>query len=153
MNKIKSVIAYAWAALATPIVMATFVGIPFFSKTLVQGTGVKISPWFTGGEVMREYGHEGYRTILRRPVFDGLIGRQSTGFVQIEWQPLVGSVLPATIREEIDYDLDGAVDFVVGLETEANRATVSAQSARVLGLQRVYKLPQERVVRVGLRRE
>jgi hypothetical protein len=153
MRKLKSVFAHAWAALATPIVLATFIGIPFFSQALAHGTGVKISPWFIGGEVQREIDHEGYRTILRRPVFDGLIGQRSHGFVQIEWQPLAGGPLPPRILEEIDYDRDGSVGFTVALETAANRALVSARSARVLGLERVYDLPDELVIRVALRRK
>jgi len=153
MAKLKSLGAYAWAGLATPIVLATFVGIPFFSRALVAATGVRISPRYVGGDVAREILHQGYRTVLRRPVFDGLFGPRSTGFVQIEWFPADGSKLPDVVREAIDYDGDGSADFWVELDTRANRATLIAYSRRVLGVEHVYATSPERVIRVGLRRE
>jgi hypothetical protein len=153
MGKLKSLGAYTWAVLATPIVLATFLGISFFSRALAVGTGVKISPWYLGGDVVREIDHGGYRTVLRRPVFEGLIGQRSTGFVQVEWFPAEGTSLPGLVREGIDYDSDGSADFTVELDTVANRATVAAHSPRVLGLEHVYKTSPERVVRVALRRQ
>jgi hypothetical protein len=153
VDKIKSWLAHTWAALATPIVLATFIGIPFFSRILAEGTGIQVSPWFTGGEVMREIAHEGYRTVLRRPVFDGLIGQRSLGFIQVEWLPEEGAALPDVVEEGIDIDDDGKEELTVRLDTQANRATIDAHSPRVLGLERIYTLQRERVIRVKLRRE
>ena len=153
MRMLKSLGAYTWAALATPVVLATFLGIPFFSRALVAATGVKVTPWYLGGDVVREIPHDGYRTVLRRPVFDGLIGQRSTGFVQVEWFPAEGASLPGVVSEDVDYDGDGSADFTVELDTVANRATVVAHSPRVLGLEHVYKTSPERVIRVRLRRQ
>jgi hypothetical protein len=153
MSKLKSRLAYTWALLATPIVLATFLGIPFFAKGLVHATGVRISPWIVGGDVAREIEHPGYRAKLRRPVFDGLIGPRATGFVLVEWQPVAGATLPPRIQESVDYDGDGAADFTVDLDVAALRATLTAKSRRVLGIERVYDLKAERAVRVRLRRE
>jgi hypothetical protein len=152
MRKLKSFGAYTWAALATLVVLATFVYIGPFSRAIVAATGVKVSPWYLGGDVVRETTHEGYRTVLRRPVFDGLIGQRSKGFVQVEWFPAEGATLPTSLREGIDYDNDGAPDFTVELDTVANRAIVTPLSPRVLGLERVYKTSPERVIRVSLLR-
>ena len=153
MSKLKSLLAHAWVLLATPIVLMTFMGMNHWSAVLVSTTGVKISPWQVGGDVMREIEHPGYRTVLRRPVFDALIGQRSTGFVQVEWLPAQGGPLPARIEEDVVYDADGVVDFSVDLETATNQARVAARSPRVLGLGRTYKLEGERVIRVRLRRE
>jgi hypothetical protein len=153
MSKLKSLLAHTWVLLATPILLVTFVRMPFLAGLLADTSGVKISPWYVGGDVVRETEHPGYRTVLRRPVFDALIGQRSTGFVQIEWLPAEGAVLPARIEEAVDYDADGVADFTVDLDTAANQATVTAHSARVLGLTRVYRLEKERVIRIGLRRE
>jgi hypothetical protein len=153
MAKLRSLLAYTWAVLATPIVLATFMGLPVFSRALAEGTGVKVSPWFVGGEVMREVEHAGYRTVLRRPVFEGLLGARSTGFVQVEWLPAKGASLPDALVEEIDYDGDGSVDFVVNLDTATNQAVIAPRVPRVIGLDRVYVLGGERVIRVALRRE
>src|SRR5512143_203424 len=148
MSKLKSLLAYTWVLLATPIVLATFMGSSRWSALLVSTTGVKISPWHVGGDVMRETPHAGYRTVLRRPVFDALIGQRSIGFVQVEWLPAEGASLPGRVREDVDYDGDGAADFSVELDTALNRATVTAHSPRVLGLEHVYKTSPERVIRV-----
>jgi hypothetical protein len=153
MVKLKSLFAYAWVLLATPIVLATFMGYRSFSRTLAEATGVKVSPWFVGGDVVREIEHGGYRTVLRRPVFKGLVGQRSTGFVQVEWQPAEGLSLPELVKESVDYDGDGTDDFAVSLETAANRATLASHSARVLGVERVYDLGRERAIRVRLRRQ
>ncbi len=153
MAKLKSLLAHGWVLLATPIVLLTFVGMDGWSALLVRTTGVKISPWHVGGEVIRETEHPGYRTVLRRPVFDALIGQRSVGFTQVEWLPERGSALPARIEESVDYDGDGAADFAVDLDTAANQARVTPLSPRVLGLERTYRLEGERVIRVRLRRE
>jgi hypothetical protein len=150
MTRLRSVLAVSWAVLATPIVVGTFVGLSFLSHGLAAGTGIRISPWFTGGEVVRTIEHDGYRTLVRRPVFDGLLSERDRGFVQVEWAPLEGRSLPARLREEVDGD--GAADFVIHLDTGANQATVDPLSPRVLGLQRVYDLGVEKAVRVELRR-
>jgi hypothetical protein len=104
------------------------------------------------GEVAREVRHDAYRTLVRRPVFDGLVGQRADGFVQVEWAPDEGKALPAALREEVDVDGDGRADFVVHLDTVANRGTVQPFSAAVGGLERVYDLGAERAVRVRLRR-
>jgi hypothetical protein len=153
MNKLKSLLAHTWVLLATPIVLATFVGMDHWGALLVKTTEVKISPWHVGGDVIRETEHPGYKTVLRRPVFDALIGQRSVGFTQVEWLPTQGDLLPARIEESVDYDGDGVVDFTVDVDTAANQAIVTARSPRVLGLDRIYKLERERVVRVRLRRE
>jgi hypothetical protein len=152
MSKLKSALALALAALATPVVLATFMGMGTWAKALAEGTGVVISPWYTGGEVARTVAHEGHRTLVRRPVFDGLIGPRAEGFVQVEWTPDEGKALPAALREEVDADGDGRADFVVDLDTVANRGNVAPLSPAVLGLERVYDLGAERAVRVRLRR-
>jgi hypothetical protein len=152
MRKLKSALALTLAALATPVVLVTFMGMGPLARTLAEGTGVVISPWYTGGEVARTVAHEGHRTLVRRPVFDGLLSPRAEGFVQVEWTPDDGRTLPLSLREEVDADGDGRADFVVDLDTAVNQATVQPLSRAVLGLERVYVLGAERAVRVRLRR-
>ena len=152
MRKVKSALALALAALATPVVLVTFMGMGPLARALAEGTGVVISPWYTGGEVARTIAHDGYRTLVRRPVFDGLLSPRAEGFVQVEWAPEDGRALPASLREEVDADGDGRTDFVVDLDAAARRAAVQPRSKSVLGLERVYDLGAERAVRVRLRR-
>ena len=152
MRTIQSWLAHTWAFLATPLVLATFVGNPFFAGALAKSTGVTITPRIIGGPPMTEVKEDGYRTLTREPVFAGLLGLRATGFIQIEWLPDEGHDLPATVEAAVDYDRDGALDFVVTMQTRENTATLVSQNAAVLGIDRVYSLPRDRVVRIALRR-
>ena len=152
MSRLRATLAVGWAALATPVVLATFVLLPPLASALVGATGIRISPWFTGGEVVRTIEHDGYRTEVHRPVFDGLVGEREQGFVQVEWTPAGPGRLPARVREAIDVDGDGSAEFAVDLDVAASRATVEPRSPGVLGLERVYDLGRARAVRVRLRR-
>ena len=108
--RLKACIGYAIAILTIPISLATLFGMSFFSHQLVDITGIKVSPWFTGGEIVQVIDHGTYRTLMHRPVFDGLISERTIGFIQIDWEP--GNNLPLIIRDEIDYNSDGIADFV-----------------------------------------
>jgi hypothetical protein len=153
MKRLISFLAHTWALVATPIVLGTFMANDSLSALLADGTGVTVSPWHSGGPIARETQHDGYRTVLRQPVFAGLVGQRAIGFVQVEWIPADGRDLPDPIRDSVDYDGDGSADFSVELATRANRATVSPHSARVLGLEHVFSLERDCAIRVRLRRE
>ena len=90
MPKIRSILGYMWAGAAIIVVFATFLGSSVFGRALVAASGVKISPWYSGGEVVLSVDHGVYRTHVHRPVFDALIGEKSEGFIQLNWEPLAG---------------------------------------------------------------
>ena len=150
MNRLKSILGHTWAILALPIMLATFMGLDYWAKSLAKITDVKISPWFSGGEIIRTLVHENYKTILHRPVFDGLFGERKEGFVQVNWVPL-GENLPPVINEEIDIDGDGTNDFHIQFNTLTNRAYLTDHSDRIIGIEEVYSLGKDRAVRVQLR--
>ncbi|MGE5607055.1 MAG: hypothetical protein ACM3YE_15370 [Bacteroidota bacterium] len=150
MKRIISKLAYLWALLALPIVLAAFIGNSFWAEKLITITGLQISPWDTGGEIVQTINHDTYQTLIHRPVFDGLIAERKKGFVQVDWRA-VGGVLPKKINEAIDYDRDGIVDFRIQWDTGRNDAEVIAASPDVIGLGGVYRLESERVVRVLLK--
>lgn len=150
MSCLRSMIGYLWALLALPIILATFIGGDFWAEKLVASTGLKVSPWFTGGEVRMTVNHEQYRTLIHQAVFDGLIRQRKQGFIQINWQPVTGT-LPGEIDEIIDYDRDGVADFQIQLHTQKDQAELIAKKPYVLGIQPVYKLENERAVRVLLK--
>jgi hypothetical protein len=156
MRRLRSMIGYLWALLALPIIVATFMGNDYWAGNLVAVTGIKVSPWFTGGNVNRTVYHGQYQTIIHRAVFEGLIWQRSRGFVQIDWKPikrekLVSGTLPEEIHESIDYDQDGVVDFQIQLNTKTDHAALVAPKSYVLGIQSVYQLKNGRAVRVLLR--
>lgn len=151
MKTIRSGLGYFWAFLAVPVVLATFIGMNFWAEKLAYGTGVKISPWFSGGEVVRTIPHPGYQTAIHRPVFDGLIADRAEGFVQLRWKPEKDRQLPPELSEAVDYDGDGKVEFEIQFRTRDNRAVLVARDPRVMNVENVYDLGRDRAVRVRLR--
>ncbi len=149
MKKIQSIFGYTWAFLCIPIVLATLFASPFWMNLLVYGAGLTISPWFSGGEVARVMQHEGYQTLVHRPVFDALIGEKKQGFVQVDWTK--DPATPDTIDEEIDVTGDGQADIHVLWNLKAGQAEVVPLSPYVIGLQRTYNLEKTWTIRVDLK--
>ncbi len=150
MTRLTAVFGYLWAFLMVPLVLAAFLGMPVWSHALVAATGLKVSPRFSGGDVVHEIDHGTYRTRIHRPVFDGLLGERSLGFVQIDWTS--DGALPHRIDEEIDLGDRGAC-IHVGLDTAAHSAEVTGLAEPVLGLAGVYGLHHGVAVRIKLRNQ
>jgi len=150
MRKLKSFVGYTWALTALPLVLATFIGLNTWAKSLADITGVKISPWHSGGEVARVIRHDGFKTAINEPVFRGLIGERKRGFVQVKWTPDEGRRLPAMVDDSIDLDADGTTDFRVRLDTKTNEAQLDPYNPAVVGLIQVFDLGNERAIRVRL---
>ena len=150
MKSIISKLAYIWALLALPIVLAAFIGNSFWAEKLITLTGLRISPWNTGGEIVQTINHGTYQTMIHRPVFDGLISERKKGFVQVDWRADEGTLLEI-ISEEVDYDRDGITDFQIQLDTGNNQAEIKPLSPYVIGLWGVYSLENEWAVRVSLK--
>lgn len=148
---IKSSLGYTWAALCLIIVLATFIGLNFWSRTLAFETGIQVSPRLTGGEVRLSVDHGQYHTKLHRLVFDGLLGERSDGFVQIDWVPKENQTLPARIEEEFDIDGDGTSEFSIRLDTLAAKADLFNKKPWVLSAESVIRVDAEQIVRVRLR--
>jgi len=150
MARLKSILGYTAAFLATVIVLATFMGNEYFSYRFASATGIKVSPRYTGGEVMKVVEHGTYRTIIHRPVYDGLLGEREDGFIQIKWESLAG--LPPLIRETVDYDGDDKADFLVTLDSATGDTTVLGYNPAVVSVKKTYKLDTGWAVRILLRK-
>ncbi len=135
---LRSIAGYAWAACALLIVLACFIKADYFSYRLAEATGIKVSPWFSGGEVVMTAEHGRYRALIHRPVFDGLFSERRDGFIQVRWEPHQG--LPAIVTEAIDYNGDGKTDFTIVLDTTSGKASLSAHAPSVAGLEGTYRL-------------
>jgi hypothetical protein len=151
MSRIVKSLAYAWAFLAGPIVLATFFGLPAFTGKLVEVTGLHVHPVYSGGEVVQAIDHGHYQTLVHRPVFDGLIRERNTGFVQIQWQPKDAN-LPELIDEQIDFDRDGKADLRIRLNTDTDATILDPLDSRVLSADDVIKVQDARILRVNLRK-
>ena len=148
MTKVKAILGYVLASLSVPIVLVALIGTPFWTELMVSATGVTVSPWFTGGEVVRSIDHGAYQTHIHRPVFDALIGERREGFVQVDWAPR--GALPARLDEEVDLDGDGQADFRVEFETQAQQVTLTPYARHVVALEGSYQLEDAWVIRVTL---
>ena len=150
MKTIKGILGYIWAFLAVFIVLATFMGSDYFSGKLASATGITVSPWFSGGEIVKTVDHGTYKTYIHRPVFYALIGEKKEGFIQLKWEPYTG--LPPVIQEKIDYNGDNRADFLITLNTHTGDTTITAQSPTVLSVEGSYKLKKGWAVRVMIKK-
>ena len=150
MNKIKALLGYLAAVLMVPLALFTFIGLGPVSEAIVNVTGVQISPWYTGGEVVRTVSHPTYETRIHRPVFDALIGEQREGFVQIVWTPL--EALPGKVEETIDYDNDGTPDFTIMLHPKRKTAAWQALTGQPYDMDGPYAIGEGLGVRIKLRK-
>jgi hypothetical protein len=149
MTAIKSFFGYSISLLAIPLVMAVFIGLGSWSALLVHGTGVKISPWFSGGEVARIVDHGTHVTRIYHPVFAGIFGQRREGFVQVDW--LKKAFVPAQIDERVDLAGDGTPDFRIQWNTLTDAITLTPVNPAVIGLRSHDALSDRLVVRVNLR--
>lgn len=149
ITKVKAVIGYTLAALAVPVVLAVFIGQNYLMNGLVTITGIKVSPWMTGGDVVQVIEHGAYKTSIHETVFGGLLGEKGEGLVQVDWTP--AQDLPEIIEEEVDYDRDGKNDFKVQLNTKINQGQITSISPLVVSLEKTYLLKDGRAIRVWIK--
>jgi hypothetical protein len=150
-QKLRSGIAYTWAALCLVVILATFMGMGFWERTLAKGTGIHVSARFSGGEVVQTFDHGLYRTLRHRPVFDGLLRERGEGFVQIDWVPLEKQSLPSTIKEILDIDGDGRIDLSVEVDTSAGKVQLVRNAPWVIGPEPLISVDSEKILRVRLK--
>ncbi|HPL64047.1 MAG: hypothetical protein PHI99_07465 [Syntrophales bacterium] len=150
MDRLKAILGYSCAVCALIAALATFLGNDALSRALASATGVTVSPWYSGGEVVRAINHGPYRTDIHRPVFDALIGERETGFVQVKWVPAAG--LPEIIREKIEIDGKGKMDFAIRLDTKTGKADLESPGPAVISLENTYRLRDGWAARIELKR-
>lgn len=117
----KTLLGWAWLTLAVPAGVAAVLLSNSLGAALAARAGIKVSPQFTGGETAAVIDHGAYRTIVHRPVFDGLFWQWPVGFVQVDWEP--AEALPGRLRDEIDLFGTGARGFYINLDTASGAAS------------------------------
>jgi len=150
MKMVKAICGYFLAMLGVPLVLfALMAPGGELGERFISATGLTLSPWIDGGEVVQTIDHGRYQTHVHRMVFDALIGERKEGFVQVDWLPPY--TLPALIDEEIDIDGDGQADFRVEVVTATKEATLTPYSPLILELEGTYGLEDSLAVRVTLK--
>jgi hypothetical protein len=150
LQRIRAILGYTWAVAALFVVLATFFGMNSWANLFVATTGLRISPWFTGGEVQQTVEHGTYQTLIHQPVFDSLIGERDEGFAQVTWRPAEGHKLPDQIVDTVDVSGDGKPDFELTLDNRADAVTLKALQPWVLSAGEVLKPHDQRAVRIAL---
>lgn len=148
MKTLRAIPAYLIALSFVLVVPVSFIGLTDFARLLVNATGLKVSPIYSGGPVAREIPHGAYTTRLHEPVFESLFGRSKEGFVQIDWTPK--AAVPPLIDEAIDCDADGRPDFRVRWDRTRGAPELGECRVGVLGLAGHYELAERYALRVRL---
>ena len=151
IQKLKSILGYTWAGLCFIVILATFLGLNVWERTLANGTGIHVSPVFSGGEVRQSIDHDTYRTQIHRPVFDGLISERAEGFVQIDWVPMDKQQVPAIIQEDLDINGDSIAEIHATVNTISGKVWLTHKVSWVLEAEPLVKADSEQILRIRLR--
>jgi hypothetical protein len=127
MRKVKIIAGTIWALLAMILILILFPGLNSFSDSAAKLHFMKLNPNYSGGEVAKQIYCGNYSYDIRKPVFDGLTGQKSTGFIQIDWR----GKIPDEISDTIDYDLDQKADFLIRVNRDATRTEIISFNGKV----------------------
>ena len=116
-QRVKSVLAYAGAALTlTLAVLTPFVLSGFFSDAVAHA-GLHIDSMYAGGSIARTISKQNYRIDIYHPVRPHMF-QGWDAFVQVAWVP--ASTLPAQVSDDLDLDGDGYADARISLAVPSN---------------------------------
>jgi hypothetical protein len=127
MKKIKIILGIFWAILCLIIIIVLFPGLNSFSSGFSRLPFMKINPNFTGGEAAEQIVMESCTLVIRKPVFDGLIGERKYGFVQLDWR----GKLPDIVCDTIDYDMDKKPDFAIRISRSEPSTVLKSLNPKV----------------------
>ena len=146
MQRFKALLGYSAAVLTIAVaVFGPLFWFGFFDR-LAAASGLRIDPIYTGGEpaqVLHRTGERGnYDVVIYRPVARRAPLAQGGEFVQVVLKP--ASALPATIREQIDFDPGGRPGFIAAFDCPRHehatlRLDVEPLSPRVQALKAVRR--------------
>jgi hypothetical protein len=88
---------------------------------------MKINPNLTGGEAAEQIVMKSCTLVVRKPVFDGLIGERKYGFVQLDWR----GKLPDIVCDTIDYDMDKKPDFAIRISRSEPSTVLKSLNPKV----------------------
>jgi hypothetical protein len=127
MKKIKIAAGILWSILCLLLILVLFPGLNNFSSGISRLPFMKINPNLTGGEAAEQIVMKSCTLVVRKPVFDGLIGERKQGFVQIDWR----GNLPEIVSDTIDYDLDKKPDFVIRISRSESSTVLKPLNPKV----------------------
>jgi len=153
MQRFKTILGYSAAVLTiAAAVIGPLVWFGFFER-LAASSGLRIDPIYTGGEpkqVLHRTSERGnYDIVVYRPVAKRAPLAAGGEFVQVVWKPV--SALPATVREQIDFEPGGRPGFIAAFDCPRDehaplRLNVTPLSPRVQALKSVGRDGMTRLI-------
>ena len=150
MKKLRFIPAYIWAAACFILIPVTFIKNDTLAEKLALLPFMKIHPKYSGGDERIAYIKNGLHVSVFEPVYSGIKGKGSDGFVQVKFAAT--NNMPPTINEAIDYDMNGDPDFKVSVNTADGATTLEKLNNRVQSIQVSSKVKDYWLVRVNVER-
>ncbi len=148
MKKLRTIPAYVWAAACFILIPVTFIKNDALAEKLARLPFMKIHPKYSGGDERIAYIENGLHISVFEPVYSGIKGKGSDGFVQVKFAGT--NTLPATINEAIDYDQNGVPDFNVSINTADGSTTLEKLNSHVQSIQVSSKVKDYWLIRVNV---
>ncbi len=148
MKSILAIPAYLWAIACFLLIPVTFIKNDTLAVHLSKLPFMKIHPKYSGGKENRSYLRNGLHITVNKPVYAGLRGRNSDGFVQVRFIGI--PELPSSIDETIDYDFDDQPDFKVSINTMDGTTELKKLSSGVKSLAISSKVKNDWVIRIKI---
>jgi hypothetical protein len=150
MKKLRIIPAYIWAAICFILIPITFIKNDALAEKLARLPFMKIHPKYSGGDERIAYINNGLNISVFEPVYSGIKGKGSDGFVQVKFAGT--NNMPAKIDEAIDYDLNGDPDFKVSINTSDGVTTLEKLNNHVKSIQVSSKVKDFWLIRVNVMR-
>ena len=150
MPKLLSFAGWTWAALCAVLVPAAFMNEDRLAAALVRASGIHVAARYSGGEIVSTEDKGSYKVSVHRPVFDGLFGGRSSGFIQVDF--VETGRFPAEIRQAVAYGEGVPGAFEIVLATAVPRAGIVSKDPRVLGAGMLGAEAGKITLRVSLKR-
>jgi len=148
MKKLRIIPAYLWAAACFILIPITFIKNDALAEKLARLPFMKIHPKYSGGDERMAYINNGLNISVFEPVYSGIKGKGSDGFVQVKFAG--ANNLPSTINEAIDFDLNGDPDFKVSINTINGATTLEKINNHVQSIQVSSKVKDYWLIRVNV---
>jgi hypothetical protein len=148
MKKIKIIAGITWAMAGLVLIIILFPGLNGFSSSAARLPFMRINPNYTGGDAAGQFISEGCTVVVRKPVFDWLIGEKKNGFVQVDWRGNIAEI----INDSIDYNLDGIPDFNVQVDRKNLDTRLVSFNPLVKNIEVSTQTSYGWAVRVGLKK-
>jgi hypothetical protein len=127
MKKVKIIAGISWAFLGLILIIILFPGLNSFSVSVSKLPFMKLNPIYSGGDIARQMITANCTLDIHKPVFNGFLKERSTGFVQMDWH----GTIPETIKDSVDFDSDGKIDFNILINSKDSKTIIEAFNNKV----------------------